>query len=113
MKSIGGNLEIEIQIKNRTSKNEIGEAILNWLTVNKLKGWLDFSNGDSKYSNYNTKIKESTHIFISDFKKLDDRVKEENSRAIINNEIYDIMLIDNPMNLNYQLEIYLKYIGGQ
>lgn len=32
---------------------------------------------------------------------------------LINGEIYDIQLIDNPMHLNYQLEIYLKYVGGQ
>ena len=31
---------------------------------------------------------------------------------VINNKKYDVTLIDNPMELNAQLEIYLKYVGG-
>ena len=27
--------------------------------------------------------------------------------------IYDVMLIDDPMKMHKQLEIYLKYAGGQ
>ena len=32
---------------------------------------------------------------------------------IIDGYIYDVMLIDNPMNMNKHFEIYLKYVGGQ
>lgn len=106
---IGGNIVGQLQIKT-TVTNEIGEGINTWNTVDLITGFLDLMSGDSKYLNHNTKLQESTHVFICDYKKLN--VKAENSRMIINDNIYDITLIDNPMELNQHLEIYLKYIGG-
>ena len=78
-----------------------------------ITGYLDLSTGDSKYTTYNAKIQESTHVFLADYKKLDSRIKAENSRMGINGKVYDIMVIDDPMELHEQLEIYLKYTGGQ
>jgi len=46
-------------------------------------------------------------------KQLDSAVKAENSRMIVNGGVYDVKLIDDPMGLHKQLEIYLKYTGGQ
>lgn len=109
---IGGNITAEIQV-SAASKNEIGEAVKSWETVQRLKGWLDLSSGDSKYTAYNAKIQESTHIFVADYKQLDSRIRAENSRLVINGSVYDVMLIDDPMELHQQLEIYLKYTGGQ
>ena len=109
---IGGNITAEIQIFGAID-NAIGEAVKQWETVQILTGWLDLSGGDSKYSTYNAKIQESTHVFISDYVHLDSRIKSEESRMVINGKIYDIMLIDNPMELCQQLEIYLKFTGGQ
>ena len=112
MKRIGGNLTAEIQISS-TTKNDIGESVKTWETIQSLPGWLDLINGDSKYTNHNAKIQESTHVFVADYIPLDSRIKAENSRILVNGKRYDIMLIDNPMELNYQLEIYLKFTGGQ
>ena len=69
----------------------------------------------SSYTTYSAKIQESTHIFIADFVPLDSRITAENSRVIINSKRYDVTLIDNPMEMGSgsQLEIYLKYTGGQ
>ena len=52
-------------------------------------------------------------MFLADYKKLDSHIKAENSRMVINGKVYDIMVIDDPMELHEQLEIYLKYTGGQ
>lgn len=114
MKKIGGNKELELQVKTVT-KNEIGEQINTWVTVNTLIGFLDLSNGDSRYTNYNAKIQESTHFFVCDYQILDQRAKAENSRIFDpkTSKYYDVMLIDNPMELNYHLEFYLRYVGGQ
>ena len=112
MKGIGGNIKAIIQICTTTA-NDIGEHVQTWADVQTIKGWLDLGSGDSSYTTYNAKIQESTHVFVADFVKLDSRIKAENARAIINGKRYDIMLIDNPMELNQQLEIYLKYTGGQ
>ena len=76
---------------------------------------LDLNSGDSKRTTYYAKIQESTHIFIADYVTLDERINAENARMIIGGKLYDIMLIDNPMGMGKgsQLEIYLKYTGGQ
>ena len=67
--------------------------------------------GDSNYD-YKAKIEDSTHIFICDYVDLS-TVDIEKSRALIDNRVFDIKYIDNPMELNQHLEIYLKLIGGQ
>ena len=114
MTAIGGNLTGTIQTKT-TVGNTIGEKVPAWSDKYKLTGFLDLSSsasgGSAGYTHFNAKIEESTHIFICDYQEIS--VKAEESRMLINGEIYDIQLIDNPMHLNYQLEIYLKFVGGQ
>lgn len=110
---IGGNINGILQSKS-TVKNSIGETITSYTDTVTLLGWLDMMNGDSKHTTYNAKIEESTHIFICDYKDL--RVynlNSENCRMIVNGFVYEVLMIDNPMELNKQLEIYLKYVGGQ
>jgi len=109
---IGGNTTAEIQTKT-TTKNRIGESVATFQTVQSIKGWLDLSSGDSRYTNYSAKIQESTHIFMCDYVALDASIKAENSRLIVNGERYDITLIDDPMGMHQHLEIYLRYTGGQ
>ena len=114
MKRIGGNLTVELQVKKITV-NRMGEQVPGWETVETLKGYLDLSGGDSKYTPYDAKIQESTHIFICDYKELDSRAKSENTRIFVpkTGKYYDVMLIDNPLERNYHYEIFLKYTGGQ
>ena len=109
---IRGNTTAEIQIST-TEKKEIGEAVKVWKTVDTIKGFLDLSSGDSKYTTYDAKIQESTHIFLADWKALPASAGAENSRMVVNGAAYDVMLIDDPMGLHKHLEIYLKYTGGQ
>lgn len=118
---IGGNIKAVLQVST-TEKNEIGEKVPVWHDVMELHGWLDLQSGDSKYNTYNAKMQESTHIFICDYLPIPAtlevegktiRVRAENTRMVTLSQRYDVMLIDNPMELNKQLEIYLKYTGGQ
>lgn len=115
MKGIGGNTKAVFQVRMENGRNAIGESVLAWTDVQTIKGWLDLSSGDSRYSTYNAKIQESTHVFIADFVQLDSRISAESSRAVINGKRYDITLIDNPMEMGSgsQLEIFLRYTGGQ
>lgn len=112
MKGIGGNTKLTIQTSTAI-QNEIGESELVWADTQTIKGWLDLASGDSRYSTYYAKVQESTHIFIADYVPI--KTTAENARAVINGKLYDIMLIDNPMELQAgsQLEIYLKYTGAQ
>lgn len=118
---IGGNISGVIQIA-RTTRNDIGEDILNWEPATPFfLGWLDLASGDSPSVNFNAKIQESTHIFVCDYFPLVYKVEgladivltPENSRMVIDKKVYDVMIYDNPMQMNQQLEIYLKYVGGQ
>lgn len=114
MKGIGGNITATIQVYT-SSKNEIGENVQTWTDVQTIKGWLDLSSGESGYTTYHAKIQESTHIFIADYVPLAAGIQAENSRMTIGGKTYDILLIDNPMEMGSgsQLEIYLKFTGGQ
>ena len=111
MIKIGGNISAQLQVKT-TTKNSIGESVPKWETRHTLAGFLDLANGDSNRLNFNVKIQESTHYFICDYVALNN-VVPENSRMMINGKTYDVLLIDNPMEMNHHLEIYLKYTGGQ
>lgn len=112
MASIGGNIEAILQTKGAYIKNQIGEREQEWSNARTLTGWLDLSGGDSKYSNFSAKMQESTHVFICDFINLGEMgITSENARLLVNKKVYEILLIDNPMEMNRQLEIYLKYVG--
>lgn len=112
MKGIGGNKQMLLQVSTVT-KNAIGEQVKTWNTAQTITGWLDLSGGDSKYQTYNAKIQESTHVFVADYVELAEGITAETSRAVIDGKVYDIMLIDDPMEMHQQLEVYLKYTGGQ
>lgn len=136
--AIGGNITALIQVKDEGKKNAIGEREHTWNDVFDLRGWLDLSGGQNTYTTYNAKVQESTHMFICGFhscknlskkwvwnpfnliggvivsteqdEKVD--VTSENGRMVIEGNVYDILLIDDPMNMHQHLEIYLKYVGG-
>lgn len=114
MRGIGGNITAVIQTSTST-QNAIGEQVRSWTDAQTLKGWLDLSSGDSRYTTYSAKIQESTHVFVTDYVPLATGITAENSRMVINGKRYDILLIDNPMEMGRgsQLEMYLKYTGGQ
>nr|DAL57144.1 MAG TPA_asm: head tail adaptor [Caudoviricetes sp.] len=137
--SVGGNIQALLQVKNRGAKNAIGEVTAQWVDCTSIKGWLDLSTGDSKHTTFYAKVQESTHIFLCDFTNLKNLstkwvwnpfnfltgvisqqneqesvdVTSDNARMVIDGLVYEILLIDNPMNMNDHLEIYLRFIGGQ
>ena len=114
MKGIGGNIKAIIQVFT-AADNEIGENVQTWADAQTIKGWLDLQNGESRNTTFNAKIQESTHIFISDYVALDARITAESARLVINGKVYEILLIDNPMEMGSgsQFEFYLKFTGGQ
>ena len=106
---IGGNITAVLQ-KKTSSKNAFGEKVETWNDVQLLKGFLDFTGGDGSYkSNFKGSVEETTHIFICDYDEIASKAKPTRSRLIVNDAIYDVLMIDNPMGLNQHLEIMLKY----
>jgi head-tail adaptor len=106
---IGGNITATLQRKNGSTTNAIGERIPAWKDIQTLTGWLDLQAGDSKYATHHAKLQESTHIFICDHVPVDRNANDK--RLVVNGVVYDVMLIDNPMEMNQQLEIYLRFVG--
>ena len=106
---IGGNITATLQQKSGSTTNAIDEKIQSWADVQTMTGWLDLQAGDSKYTNFNAKLQESTHIFVCDYVLVDR--KADDKRLLVNGTVYDVLLIDDPMELHQQLEIYLRYVG--
>ncbi len=118
---IGGNVTAQLQVST-TTKNKIGEAVKSWHPVIDLEGFIDFQSGQAGYNNYNAKIQESTHVFVGDYKPIPGtviiegksvKVSAESTRMVADSQVYDVKLIDDPMGLHEQWEIYLAYTGGQ
>ena len=111
MAKIGGNITGRFQAC-AVVKNEIGEAVKTWNDAVNHIGWLDLQSGDSKHDRFNAKLQESTHIFVCDYNAALYALADSDARAIFKGVVYDVLLIDNPMEMNEQLEIYLRRVGA-
>ena len=110
MTDIGGDTIMTLQTKT-VPRNVIGEQVPVWTDAAALTGWLDLMNGTSSRRTFDTKLQESTHIFLASYVPLD--VTPETCRAVIGGQVYDVLLIDDPMGMHEHLEVYLKYTGGR
>lgn len=112
---IGGNTLALIECAGVPVMNEIGESVPGWSEVGQLRGWLDLmsSGNGPNYATYSAPIAESTHIFLADYDAAIAAAKGMTCRAVIVGQTYDVQLIDDPMGMHRQLEIYLKHTGGQ
>lgn len=112
MSYIGGNITGTLQTAS-IDDNAIKEQVKTWKDAVTLTGFLDLMGGGAGYTAYNAKILESTHVFLCDYEDLPRGVHTETTRMLIDGLAYDVTLIDDPMGLHEQLEIFLKYTGGQ
>ena len=111
MANIGGNITGIIQTKT-TAKNAIGETEKTWADAFSQVGWLGMQSGDSKYGNFNAKIEESSHVFLCDFHSGIYGLAGQDVRMVIKGSVYDVLYIDNPDEMDEQLEIYLRKVGA-
>lgn len=111
MANIGGNINGIIQTKT-TAKNAIGEAVQTWADAFRQVGWLGLQSGDSKHTNFNAKLEESTHVFLCDYHSGIYALADQDTRMIIKGFVYDVLLIDDPDEMDEQLEIYLRKVGA-
>jgi head-tail adaptor len=113
MANIGGNIAGVLQLKENAGNNEFGENVSSWTSKGVFFGWLGMQSGDSKYT-HNARIEESTHVFLCDYNAELYAMAENGAekRMIIKNAVFSVQHIDNPDELNEQLEIYLRKIGA-
>ena len=108
---VGGNTKAVLQQVQEPPLDwwQVGDRYpMYWDDVKTLTGWLDLISGDSQYT-YGAKLGQATHIFICDYTDIDRNT--EDKRLVIGDKIYDVLWIDNPMELNQHLEIYLRIVG--
>lgn len=100
---------VNVIVQRYTEKDDGMEGhYYEWDDINEIKGILDQLDGDEVLAS--DKLGElSSHIFII-FEMVDVR---RGDRFIINDEIYNVTNVDNPNNMNRQLEIKLKYTGDR
>ena len=108
---IGGNITGIIQTKT-TVKNDIGESVKTWVDAFLHKGWLDLQNGEKGHRNFLAPIEESTHVFLCDYHSGIYGLADKDVRMVIKGMVYDVLLIDNPDEMDEQLEIYLRRVGA-
>lgn len=117
MSKIGGNLEAVVQICDlETDEYGVEKRVWKNAFEKPIMGFLDVVNEGTNTKSLMKRVEESDYIFLCDyFRPVADRQKlsAENSRLIINGEIYEVKLYDDPMILNRHMEIHLKYLGGQ
>lgn len=108
---IGGNITGTIQRKS-VVKNAIGENVASWSDAYSQNGWLGRQGGEQGRSSFYTKIEESTHVFLCDYHEGIYSLANEDTRMIIKGVVYEVTYIDNPDEMDKQLEIYLKRVGA-
>lgn len=108
MKEIGGNVDCVLSYQETTT-SAIGEDVTSWRELQTIRGFLDLMNNGKDFATYNKAMEDSTHIFICDYVSISKEATE--LKATINGKDYDVTYIDNPMGLNYHLEIFLKRVG--
>ena len=111
--NIGGNIVGIIQIKTTGGKNALGEAENVWADYILVPGWLGLQSGGSNRNTFNAKIEESSHVFLCDYVEGIYALRNQDTRMKIKDDMYDVLLIDNPDEMNEQLEIDLDKVGGQ
>lgn len=109
---IGGNIIATVQVKSSGAKNRIGELSPEWQDAGTAKGWLDYISGQNELLKHHAKVQESTHAFLCDVGAFPEGTVSETARLLIAGNVYEVLMIDNPMGMGRHLEIYLKYVGG-
>ena len=112
MNKIGGNIDCVLRYE-KVTRSAIGEDESAWVELKRIRGFLDLMANGKNYDAYNKAVVDSTHVFICDFVSIptqDENGKERQLQAVINGKTYDVQYIDNPQELNYHLEIFLKKV---
>ena len=115
--TIGGNTEAVIQVSS-VIRNDYGNEVTGWKDAfdRSVTGFLDLVGERTNSKSLLHRVEEADYVFICDyFDPVSGGVNltAENSRIVIDGEIYEVKMYDDPMRLHEHMEIYLKYVGGQ
>lgn len=116
MGHIEGNTQARIQIRSvEPDEYALDKAVWKDAFPKPITGVLDLTGADVSHRMMK-RVEEADYIFICDYLELKADGKKlgtENSRMLIGDEVYEVLLYDDPMQMHEHLEIYVKYVGGQ
>lgn len=111
---IEGDVKAVIQVQEVT-QDEYQVDQVQWKDAYTREGVLDLLDAGTNFKMMK-RVEDSDHIFLCDSflpEYEGKRLTAENSRFLIDGEIYEVKLFDDVMHRHEHLEIYLKYLGGQ
>lgn len=111
---IEGNVKAVIQVQE-VIKTECQTDRTEWKDAFTKEGVLDLLDAGTDFKMMK-RVEDSDYIFICDYFPIvyeDKKLTAENSRILIDGEIYEVKLFDDVMHMHEHMEIYLKYLGGQ
>lgn len=116
MSHIEGNMKAYVQISS-VRTDEYGADHREWKNAfpEPLSGVLDLMGADTS-RDLMKRVEDSDYIFLCDYFEPyadGEKLTTENSRFLIDGEVYEVRLYDDVMRLHEHMEIYLKYLGGQ
>lgn len=116
MGRIEGNTKAYVQVRT-VSADEYAMDKGYWADAfpQPLTGVLDLVAADTSRT-LMKRVEDSDYIFLCDYFDLHadaEKLTAENSRILIDGEIYEVRMYDDVMQLHEHMEIYLKYLGGQ
>lgn len=116
MAHIEGTTKAWIQVRDvEPDEYQMDRAVWRDAFPEPLCGVLDLTGADVSRQMMK-RVEDADYIFLCDYRDLKvdgQKLTTENSRMVIDGEIYDVLLYDDPLRLHEHLEIYLKYVGGQ
>lgn len=111
---IEGNVKAVIQVK-KVLQNDCQMDNVQWRDIFTKEGVLDLLDTETNLKMMK-RVEDSDHIFLCDYfipEHEGEKLTTENSRLLIDGEVYDVKLFDDVMHMHEHLEIYLQYMGGQ
>lgn len=88
-------------------RNSLGQIIHDFQETVSFDGWIDFLSGEES-NNQNAITADSTHVIITFETNLEIAISD---RIRFKDKDYEVTYVDNPMELNDHLEIFLKAVG--
>lgn len=90
-------------------KNKLGEDIKELRSVHHFKGYIDLMGGSDQQTLNSADIAESSHLLLTKDTSIDASHKDK-VRHMETGQLYEITFVDNPMQRNHHLEIYLRQV---
>ena len=111
MGGIGGNATARV-MRSMKGKNAQGVPVeKNTDLIMEICGWLDYQDGKAAHQTYEAKLQDTTHVLLSDYDPDFAKLSTANLFLLVGGKRYEVLHIDDPMDMHEHLETFLKHVG--